>query len=149
MTGGGDDDVVRHRIERRNLLSVDVVGHHLSVQIEAQRPVDRHQLVVLSDDGGVVDDVDGNEGHPGVGIEPVVEISRSEGKGGDRHAVEDALGVIRHLARLVQMHEAGGEHLRVHAVPATRSLRQRRGHDVGHGTHAVCKVLPSVTKARA
>src|SRR5664280_1099189 len=65
-----------------DLLAVDVIGHHLPVQIDAQPAVDRHQGVVLGDLRGVVDDFDGQEGDLLVAVEPGIELRRAEGEGG-------------------------------------------------------------------
>src|ERR1019366_7106035 len=58
------------------------------------------------------------------------------GEGGDRHPVEQALGVVGDLAGLVQLHQAVGEHLAVDAVPAAGALGQFGGHHVGDGPDA-------------
>ncbi len=60
-----------------------------------------------------------------VAVEPLVELGRPGGERGDRVAVEGPLLAVGHLAGLVQVHEAGGEHLRVHAVVAPAAGRER------------------------
>ena len=106
----------------RDLPAVDVVRHHLAVEVDAERAVDRDEGVVLGDDGRVVDHLDRHEGHVRVPVEPGVELGGPEGEGGDRDPVEQTFGVVGDLAGLVEPHESVGEHLRVDPVAAAGTL---------------------------
>ena len=94
------------------------------------------RLALPADDRRIVDRVDRQEGHVVVAVEPPVELADTERKGGHRHTVEHPLGVVGHLAGLVQPHQAGGEHLGMDAEPAERPAGQLRRHDVRNGSDA-------------
>ena len=122
--------------DARDLPAVDGVGHHLAVEIDREGTVDRHEVGVPGDDRGVVDRVDRQEGHLFVPVQPSVELGDAEGEGRHRHTLEQPLGVVGDLAGLVQLHQAGGEHLGVDAEPTERPAGELRGHDVGDGADA-------------
>ncbi len=84
----------------------------------------------------IVDRLDGDERDVRIVVQPCVQLGRPQGEGGHRDAVEDALGVVGHLAGPVQAHEAGGEHLGVDAEAAQPPVREFRSDDVGDGTDA-------------
>ena len=116
-----------------DLPAVDRVGDHLSIQVDRERAVDRHQVGITADGRGVVDHRDIDEGHIVVAVEPVVEPGCPQREGGDGHSLEDPLAGIADLSRQVQLHQAGREHFRMDAEPTQWSRRQRRGDHVRYG----------------
>ena len=67
----------------------------------------------------------GQEPHLVVAVEPLVELGGAGGERGDRVPVELPLAAVRHLARLVQLHQPGREHLGVHAEVAGVAVGQQ------------------------
>ena len=131
-----------------------VSADDLAVDVDRQRPVDRDHLLVAGDRLGGVDQVDGEERHVVVLMQPAVEGLVARGEGRDRDPVVAPLVGVRHLARLVQRHQAVREHLGMHAVVAARGARQlardrRRdradaglqGGPVGHERRSVARDL--------
>ena len=68
----------------------------------------------------------GRKATSGLLVEPLVELLGPAGEGRDRDAVVLALAV-GDLPGLVQLHQAGGEHLRVDAVVAAVTLGEQSG----------------------
>ena len=79
---------------------------------------------LADDEVGRVHDVDRQEPHVVVAVEPLVELGRAERERADREPVERALAHVRDLAGTVQLHEPGREHLGVHAVVAAVAARR-------------------------
>ena len=89
------------------------------------------RFALRRDDRGVVDHVHGQERDRLVAVEPLVELGGAQRERRHRHAVEHALGAVGDLARLVQPHQAGGEHLRMDAEATEPAGGQLAGHHVG------------------
>ncbi len=92
----------------------------------ASAPLIGHCVAVARDQLRRVDDVDRQEGDLFVAVEPLVEVRRAHRERRDGHAVEEPL-LVAHLARLVELHQAVGEHLRVDAVVAAVTLGEQAG----------------------
>ena len=130
----GTGDEVFVAADPRDLPPFDVVRHDLTVKVDAEGAVDRDEGVVLGDHRRIVDHLDRHEGHFGVAIEPGIELSRSEGEGGDRDSVEQVLGIVGDLAGLMEQHQPVREHFRVDAVPAAGAVGQLGRHHVRYGS---------------
>ena len=64
----------------RDLAAVDVVGHHLAVEVDAEGSVDGDEGVVPGDDRGVVDHLHGHEGHLVVPVQPASRAPTNPGR---------------------------------------------------------------------
>ncbi len=107
-------------------------------------------LLVAGDGLGRVDELDRQEGDVLVLVKPAVELVGARGEGGDRDAVVAPLVGVRDLARLVEGHEAVGEHLGVDAEVAPVAIGELAWRSPrGSCRCPVWRVAPSGTKAAA
>ena len=95
---GGTGDEVLVPADARVLHRADRVGDHLALDVDAHGGVDRDHRPVAADRLGRVHEVDGQERHLAVLVEPVVELAGAGREGGHRHAVVGAL-LVGDLAR--------------------------------------------------
>ncbi len=126
----------------RELAAPQRVGDGLAPEVDHEGAVDGDHLAVSGDELRRVHDVDGQEAHLLVAVEPLVEVGGARREGADRHALELALVGVRDLAGLVQLHEPGGEHLRVHAVVAAVVVGQEPGDGRGDAADAGLEGAP-------
>src|ERR1039457_613557 len=122
--------------DTRDLAPINGVRHHLAVEVDRKGSVDRYQIGVAPDGGGVVHHTDVQKCHVLVGIEPSVERRGSERKGGDRDSGKYAFVGVGDLPRLMQLHQTCGEHFRVNAEATQWAGRQLGGDDIGDGPDA-------------
>ena len=132
------------------LPAAEAVGDDLPVEVDGDRAVDRDDVVVGRDHVRRVHDVDRQEADVVVAVEPPVQLRRAEREGAHGEPVVLALAQVRDLARPVELHETGREHLRVDAVVAAVALaRATRRSSTGSRRCPSASVQPSWTKVAA
>ena len=124
--GQGDDRLAARRAGRA-AVEVDLpadagvesraerVGADLAGEVDLQRGVDRHHLVLLADDERVVDVLGRVEGEQRVVVDVVVEPLGAHAEAGDDLAAVERLAAAGDHARLDQVDDAVGDHLGVDA----------------------------------
>ena len=127
-TSAGAGDEVLVAADARVLAAVDRVGDHLAVDVDRQRAVDRdHRAGCAPITSGEFTMSTGQEGDLVVAVEPLVELARCRRRTSRPRRRRRLALAVGDLARLVQLHEAGREHLRVDAVVAAVALGEQRG----------------------
>ena len=106
----------------------ELIGDELPLEIDLERRVDRHHPPVPCDHGRVVHDAHRQEAHGVLAVEPTIERLGSLRERDDREPVELPFAV-RHLAGLVELHQARREELAVDAVVAPGTRGERFGDD--------------------
>ena len=96
-------------------LRPDGIGAHLAGKVYLQRGIDRDHLVLLADDGRVVDVLRRLEGEEWIVVNVIVNPPRADGEAGDDFAMVRRLARAVDGARLDQLNNAVGDHLRVNA----------------------------------
>ena len=112
--------------DARILAPTDVVGRDLPEEIDGQRAVDADEAAQPAMERRLVDGRHRQDAHDVVAVEPPVERLAAEGEGADADTVVEPLAV-GHLARLMERHDAVGDHLRVDAEVAARPRREQAG----------------------
>ena len=93
----------------------DGIGADLAGEVNFQRGVDGHHLVLLADDGRVVDVFGRMEREQRIVVHVIVELLRAEAEAGDDFAAVNRLAVAGDGAALDQVDDAVGDHLGVDA----------------------------------
>ena len=91
---------------------------------------------------GRVHDLDGQEPHVGVAVEPGVELGGAERERRNRATRELGLARVRDLPGAVQVHEPRREHLGVDAVVAAVVGREQRHDGRRHTADAALQGAP-------
>ena len=112
---GGAPDEVHLPANARVDAKADRVGTDLTGQVDLERRVDRHDLVVLADQRRVVGAVAGMELDERVVVHEVVEALGADDEARDDASGVDALAPVGDDARLDQIDDAVREHLGVDA----------------------------------
>ena len=135
----GAADEVLVPADAAELQPVDAVGDDLAGEVDSKRTVDGDHVTVSPDHFGRVDHLHRQEPDVPVLVEPLIELGHTGGEGGGGETVEGGTLPVCHLARLVEPHETGGEHLGVDAEVADAAGRDHLGDLAGDAADARLK----------